>query len=116
MLVSVHAKGENLPAGLRSWIEERLTDAVSRLADRGRQVDVYLSDENGPLRAGWDKSCRVVVSIAKESQLVVADRDSDIARMIDRVADRLARCVTKRCGRHRRHRGAPSRDVVSGEV
>jgi hypothetical protein len=90
--------------------------AVSRLADRGRQVDVYLSDENGPRRAGWDKSCRVVVSIAREPRMVVADRDSDIARMIDRVADRLCRCVSKRCDRQRRHRGAPARHVVENEV
>jgi ribosome-associated translation inhibitor RaiA len=101
---------------MRGWIEERLMSAVARLADRGRQVDVYLTDENGPLRAGWDKSCRVVVSIAREPQLVVADRDCNIARMIDRVADRLARCVTKRCARQRRHRGAPSRDVVQAEL
>jgi ribosome-associated translation inhibitor RaiA len=116
VLVSIHAKGEALPNGLRGWIEDRILSAVSRLADRGRQVDVYLTDENGPLRAGWDKSCRVVVSIAREPQLVVADRDSNIARMIDRVSDRLSRCVMKRCARQRRHRGAPARDLVDDEL
>ncbi|MBU6238647.1 MAG: HPF/RaiA family ribosome-associated protein [Planctomycetes bacterium] len=116
VLVSIHAKGEILPQGLRGWIEDRLMSAVSRLADRGRQVDVYLTDENGPLRAGWDKSCRVVVSIAREPQLVVADRDSNIARMIDRVADRVDRCINKRCAKQRRHRGAPAREIIEGEV
>jgi ribosome-associated translation inhibitor RaiA len=116
VLVSIHAKGETLPQGLREWIEDRIMSAVSRLADRGRQVDVYLSDENGPLRAGWDKSCRVVVSIAREPQMVVVDRDSSIARMIDRVSDRLTRSVSKRCSRQRRHRGAPARAVIQDEV
>jgi ribosome-associated translation inhibitor RaiA len=116
VLISIHAKGEALPHGLRGWIEDRIMSAVSMLADRGRQVDVYLTDENGPLRAGWDKSCRVVVSIAREPQMVVADRDSNIARMIDRVADRLSRCVTKRCVRQRRHRAAPAREMFQDEI
>lgn len=104
MLVSIHAKGESIPQSLRSWIEERLMAAVSRLATRGQHVDVYLADENGPMRAGLDKSCRVVVTIAHEPRLVVADRDANIARMIDRVADRLSRAVGRRCDRKRNRR------------
>ncbi|MCU0709657.1 MAG: HPF/RaiA family ribosome-associated protein [Pirellula sp.] len=107
MLVSIHAKGESIPQSLRTWIEDRLISAVSRLASRGQQVDVYLADENGPMRAGLDKSCRVVVTIAHEPSLVVADKDTNIARMIDRVADRLSRAVSRRCERmrHRRTHG-----------
>lgn len=104
MLISIHSRGENLSASLRTWIEDRLEDAVARLSDRGRHVEIFLADENGPGRGGLDKSCRVLVSIAHEPTLVVADRDSNIARMIDRVADRVAQAVGRRCDRSRRRR------------
>ena len=105
MLISVHSRGIPVAESLRSWIEERMSHAAEHLENRVRSLEVFLSDENGPEKGGADKACRVVVHLAHQPALVVADRDSNLPRMIDRIADRLNEAIDRRAkrmlGRHR---------------
>lgn len=101
VLISIHSHGIPLPASLKTWIEERLQSSVERLAHRSRRILVFLSDENGPGKSGLDKACRVVVQLDRQPSLVVADRDDDFAKVIDRIADRLSIAVSRRCERRR---------------
>jgi putative sigma-54 modulation protein len=101
VLISIHSHGIPLPAPLKTWIEDRLQAAVERLAHRSQRILVFLSDENGPDKSGLDKACRVVVQLDRQPSLVVADRDDDFAKVIDRIADRLSVAVSRRCERLR---------------
>ncbi len=104
MLISIHAKGESLSDSLRTWIEDRLETAIERVAGHCQQIQVFLTDENGPMKSGLDKACRVVVQIDHQPSLVVTDRDSNVAKVIDRIADRLAIAASRRSERRREHR------------
>ena len=80
---------------LRSHIERHLHFALGRFAERIRRVRVSLGDLNGP-KGGVDKSCRLDISVAPSTTMVIEDRDSSLYVAIARVADKAGRCVGRR--------------------
>ncbi len=104
MAISVHARGIPLSDSLRTWVEERIGSAISRLGRHGRKVSVTLFDENGPNRGGEDKACRVVVHMTRHGTLVIEDRDAHLNALIDRVCDRVSLAIDRRTKRKRAHR------------
>ncbi len=83
-----------LGASLRKLAERRLEFALQRFASRIRSVRLVVDDINGP-RGGIDKTCRVTVGIRGIPVLVISDQDSELAKCLSRVADRLGATVSR---------------------
>ncbi len=80
MTVSISDRSGLLNLELRQLAERRLLFALSRFDLRIKQVELVVSDENGP-RGGIDKACRVSVSLHRASDVVVSDRDAGHGQM-----------------------------------
>jgi hypothetical protein len=94
MTLCIIDRGDLLDGSLRQLAERRLLFALSRFDSRIEQVDLVVSDENGP-RGGIDKACRLSIVLHRAPQVVISDRDSDLAKCISRVAERAGRAVSR---------------------
>lgn len=63
-------------------------------------VSARLGDENGP-RGGYDKSCRIGVSVGGAPDVFAADTRPDLYSAIDCAADCLAAALARRLNRRR---------------
>jgi putative sigma-54 modulation protein len=94
MSVSITDRSDLLTNELRLLAERRFLFALSRFESRLNKVDLVVTDENGP-RGGIDKTCQVWVTLHGAGEVVVNDRDSDLAKCISRVAERAGRAVAR---------------------
>jgi putative sigma-54 modulation protein len=85
----------------REFIQRRILFALSRFEVRLRGVSVVLTDENGP-RGGVDKTCRIKVRLRRLGDIVVTDRDREVAACVSRAAERAGRAVQREVERQRR--------------
>lgn len=99
MHVNVCVKGLPESSKLRRLASLKLNHALARLTHLVTAASVQLLDINGPKRGGVDKLCRVVLRLRNDTVVVVEDLGSDIAHVIDRVADRLHQSVSRQLGR-----------------
>lgn len=99
MEIQVQAKGLPRAAALRQHVSLRLQSALARFSHVVAGVSVRLADINGPERGGMDKLCRAVIRFRDNSVLVVEDLGGDMARVIDRVAERAHIGVARELGR-----------------
>ena len=94
MTISITDRGKLLNDELRQIAERRLLFAFSRFDSRIMQVHLVVNDENGP-RGGIDKACRVSVTLHRAADVVVTDKDADMAKCISRAAERAGRAVAR---------------------
>jgi hypothetical protein len=71
---------------LRTYIEQRVDQAIARLKDK----------VNGPLLGGKDKACRVVVEISNGDAIIIEDRDYQVDELLSRITSQLDAEVKKR--------------------
>lgn len=103
MRIDIQARGLELTEPLRAHTERRLQFALSWANDDVRAIAVRLSDINGP-RGGNDKRCRIKITLAGTTDVVIEDGESDLYVAIDRAAARTERAVGRRLERLREHR------------
>jgi len=94
MRISIRARGLELSEELRDHVMGRLSFALSRVSPALHRVDVTLEDVNGP-KGGIDKVCRIRLRGAGLRELVVEERDSDVAVAIDLASSRAGRTVLR---------------------
>lgn len=94
MTVSITDRSDLLTDELRDLAERRLLFALSRFDDRILQVDLVVNDENGP-RGGIDKACRITVVLHRAVDVIVKDKDADMATCVSRAAERAGRAVSR---------------------
>ena len=94
MIPSMTDRSGLLTDQLRQLAERRLLFALSRFGSRVAQVELVVADENGP-RGGVDKTCRVSVKLHRAADVVISDKDADLAKCISRVAKRVGRAVSR---------------------
>ena len=94
MTLSITDRSNLLTEELRQLAERRLLFALSRFDSRISQIDLVVSDENGP-RGGIDKACRLTISLHRAADVIVRDKSADIASCISRVAARAGRAVSR---------------------
>ncbi|MCF8177231.1 MAG: HPF/RaiA family ribosome-associated protein [Sulfuritalea sp.] len=99
--MEIQVKTIRLPhaTGLRQYAMRKITATLSRFTHAIEQVNVRLSDINGPERGGVDMLCRVVVSLKNHSALIVEDLSSDMGRAINRAAERMEQELGRQLGR-----------------
>lgn len=98
MEIQVQAKGLPRAARLRQYAGARLQAALARFAHLIAAVSVRMDDINGPERGGVDKLCRAVIRLKDNSVLVIEDLGSDMARVVDRVAERIQQTMMRQTG------------------
>lgn len=95
MYIQVKAKGLPGAAALRQLARQKLQSILAGFSQWIEEVNVQLGDINGPERGGVDKLCRIVVSFKHTAVLVVEELGSDMERVIERVAERLYRNLSR---------------------
>ncbi|HEX6616224.1 MAG TPA: HPF/RaiA family ribosome-associated protein [Gemmatimonadales bacterium] len=83
-----------LSDGLRGHVRRRLGSAVGRLREHVHEIQVRLSDVNGP-RGGVDKRCRILLSGVRGGVIVVQGTAANFYQAVDAAADRSARAVRR---------------------
>ena len=100
MEIEIQAQGFALTVALRTHVAKRLEAALSPFKRHVRRVVARLGDENGP-RGGYDKTCRIGVSVGGAPDVFAADTRPDLYAAIDCAADRLAAALARRLNRRR---------------
>jgi putative sigma-54 modulation protein len=100
MNVEVRSHGVRLSDAERAFAEARFEAELAHAAEWVRSVRVFVADENGP-KHGVDKSCRVVVALARGQQVVVVEHGAAITAALDLAADRAGEAVLRQVGRAR---------------
>ena len=84
----------SLSDGLRRHIGRRLTSALGGLREHVREVQVHLSDINGP-RGGVDKRCRIVLKGLGDGVVVAQGTAPNFYQAADAAAGRAGRAARR---------------------
>jgi putative sigma-54 modulation protein len=107
MRIEIQARHLALEAVHREQIQRRASFALSRMSSLIQQVDVQLTDVNGP-RGGVDTQCRVQVQLDRGEPVVIEDIDHDLTALINRSLARAGQALERRISKtndsRRRHR------------
>jgi putative sigma-54 modulation protein len=100
--------GNNLSVSdaLRSYMERSLRAGLAGVSRHLEQIDVRLSDVNGP-RGGIDKLCGIRVVLRRAGVVFVHASDGDAYSTVDKAAARLKSAIGRRLGRQRSKRRRP---------
>lgn len=100
MRVLIHSRTVPMDEELRAYIERRLYLTLGRFAPLIRRVRLHLSDvRGGPGHS--DRYCRAIVRLRPSGKIVIGDSDRNAHVAVARVADRLARVMSREMERRR---------------
>ncbi|MCD0463668.1 hypothetical protein [Roseiconus lacunae] len=88
---------------MRALITARVRSTLERFSDRISQVDVALTDENGP-RGGEDMRCRIKIVMPKFKTVVTTAVESKPLAAVALAAERARRIAVSRLQRTRETR------------
>ncbi|WP_428034652.1 HPF/RaiA family ribosome-associated protein [Amphritea sp.] len=100
MKINLKVRHVSIKKGLEEYIRRRMTFALASRYDQTDQIDVTLSDINGP-RGGEDKRCQVRILIAGQRDILIDDVRQNWQEAIDSAASRASRTLTRRLARIR---------------
>ncbi len=110
MNIDIQARDFQLTEALESHIRRRLDFALSPRYDQIHQIQIRLSDVNGP-RGGADKCCNIYIVLPRMQDVVVEDTEVDMYISINRAIDRAGRAVARRLARKRARNLRPAEPV-----
>ena len=90
----------SISAALKAYTERRLRSAFGNVSPTLNEVEVRLSDVNGP-RGGVDKVCAIRVALHKAGVVFVRASGEDAYATVDKAASRLKLAIARRVGRGR---------------
>lgn len=102
MIIDLHHRDGLATHELESLTERKVRFALSRFESHIAQVEIVLSDENGP-RGGCDKICRITVLLRDGTPVIVRHLDESFERGISMAVERVQRVVARRVDRKRAH-------------
>ena len=100
MIIDLHHRDGLVTRKIESLTERKVRFALSRFESHIDQVEIVLSDENGP-RGGCDKACRIVVTMRNATPVIVRHLDESFERGISVAVERVQRVVARRVERNR---------------
>lgn len=103
MLLVIQARHFDLTEAIRQHVEKRLAFLDRSHLRQVRQVQVRLSDVNGP-RGGDDKQCQINVRLPGQPSLVIEETRSDLYGAIDRATQRVSHTINRKLGRLKRRK------------
>jgi len=108
--MKLHIKSGNaeLSDAMREWTERRIAFALGQFGDKLRNVNVVLSDLNGP-KGGLDQRCLLTADIVGATKTLTAEVcDTDPYAAVSRAADRMGRRIRDQLDRSRSNRRSTS--------
>ena len=100
MNISITGPTEIKTNSFRESVERQLTRVLARFSHRITQVEIALTDQNGP-RGGIDKQCRISVRMPGFESCVTTAKDENPLAAVAQAAGRARRIVTTRLKRPR---------------
>lgn len=94
MKPTIVAKGVKLSRRLREYVIRRLCLTLDRAHYSIQTLKVRITDQNGP-KGGIDKHCQIHLTMPGLPAVVVTEKGSDIAAMVDQAAQRAALVVDR---------------------
>jgi putative sigma-54 modulation protein len=116
MKLTIQSRPFELTAALDAYIRSKLSNALSRVAPPQTEINIALSDINGP-RGGEDKQCKLFFALPGVGLFVIKDTKADLYHAIDSAAQRARHAVSRATTRRRKlksRRGKPAPDYVVG--
>ena len=94
----LHLRCDHVSLGtqLRSYLEDRIENALEKIRDKVNEIHLNIEDINGPNRKGLDKQAKLVVRWKNKQSLVIEDRDSTLGVLVHRLMDRLELAIERR--------------------
>ena len=114
MEIEIQAQGFAVTGELRAHVAKRLEAALAPFKRHVRRVVARLGDENGP-RGGYDKTCRIGVSVGGAPDVFTADTRPDLYAAIDCAVDKLAAALARRLNRRRDLRRLPPTRLIGDD-
>lgn len=105
MNIIIQAQGFELTDALREHTLRRLRFSLHWAGRDVKQVEVRLSDINGP-KGGLDKRCHLQFRLANATDVSIEDTEDDLYVAIDRAIERSKRSITRKLERKRAQRVA----------
>ncbi|PFH11282.1 sigma 54 modulation/S30EA-like ribosomal protein [Collimonas sp. PA-H2] len=96
----VATKGVKLSRRLREYVSHRLSRALDRKHYSIQAMKVRISDQNGP-RGGIDKQCQIQLTLNGLPTVVITEKGSDVAAMVNQAAHRAAQAIERLLARTR---------------
>jgi hypothetical protein len=96
MTTNIHSSGVEVSPKTMLQTRKRMQEALDLLHQPVERASLHIIDTNGPLLAGKDKACRVVVEISNGEAIIIEDRDYEVDPLLNRVTSQLADEVKKR--------------------
>jgi len=90
----------SISTALKTYTERRLRSVFGNTPPAFNEVEVRLSDVNGP-RGGVDKECAIRVALHRTGVVFVRANGEDAYATVDKAASRLKLAVARRMGRGR---------------
>lgn len=100
MKLHLRTRHVDLGPALHDQIRSGIYRALGRVSPWIREVDVVVSDTNGP-RGGPDKQCRIVLRGRSIASIVVEQLGSDVRATVAAVTERAERAVLRSVDRRR---------------
>lgn len=107
MKINLKLRHVSINEGLEEYVQRRMDFALATRYPQTHQIDVTLSDINGP-RGGEDKRCKVRIMIAGQRDIVIDDVQDNWQIAIDRAASRANKTLTRRLAKSRSKINRPS--------
>jgi putative sigma-54 modulation protein len=106
MEVTVRMHGLDPSAAFAAYARSRVRIALARFHPEVREVEVVVSDVNGP-RGGADLRCRIVARVRRAASLVAEALAGDAYAALDVAVGRLERATGRVADRRAAPRRAP---------
>jgi hypothetical protein len=116
MRVTINPRHNLTDRELRDRVVHQLTEAMGPIGEALDNVEVYVTDVNGP-RGGADKRCRILARLASGSSVVVSRTHRDALAAVRSAASLCRRSVRSRLKRRWSGRGRLPRrsNIVPGD-
>ncbi|MFH1278575.1 MAG: HPF/RaiA family ribosome-associated protein [Candidatus Eisenbacteria bacterium] len=103
MHLQVNGLNITLTDNLLDHVDKRFRFALDRLEPMVGRISVRLADANGP-RGGFDKECKVLVTMRNGDTLVLHEKGEEMMNVIDRASDKTKRLINKKIDKKRTKR------------
>jgi ribosomal subunit interface protein len=102
--------------GLSKHVEEQVSTALNRFADKITRVEVHLNDSNSPKAVGDDKRCMIEARVNGRPPVSVHHDAPSVGQAIDGAIHKAERALEKVFGKLEAHRHDPIPDIAADDV
>jgi ribosome-associated translation inhibitor RaiA len=80
-------------ARLEKYIQETISDELSRFSDYITRIEVHLADENGKKEGGNDKRCMIEARLKNKQPIAVTSHASAVEKAVNEALSKLKSAI-----------------------